>query len=145
MNIFQKIKNYDRVVEEFNNETKQLENEIEKLIKENNRLNHNLTTVKERYNNYLKYSQEFAQSLLSNEKVLNNKIKSLQGAKGGLVTENNKLKAKVIELTEQLKDAMSDKYLVKRIPSGKLPKGQPMKIKDSSKLSKIIKDLKVDQ
>lgn len=63
--------------------------------------------------------------------------KKLLGAKGGYTKEINKLKQQVEELDFKLKESMTDKYLVKKIPSGRRPKSQTMKIKDCSKISNI--------
>ncbi len=61
------------------------------------------------------------------EEVIKKLIKE-QNTKGGYVKENNKLKKLVKELTEQVKDLTkqnedlkSDRYLIKKIPSGKTP------------------------
>lgn len=63
--------------------------------------------------------------------------KKLLGAKGGYTKEINKLKKQVEELEIKLKESMTDKYLVKKIPSGRRFKSQTMKIKDCSKISNI--------
>ena len=63
--------------------------------------------------------------------------KKLIGAKGGYTKEINKLRKQVEELTFKLEESMSDKYRVKKIPSGRRPKSQPMKIKDCSRISNI--------
>lgn len=59
---------------------------------------------------------------------LNKKIKQEQGAKGGLTKKNNNLNKQVLELQKEVEDlkkkleeSMTDKYLVKKIPSGKKP------------------------
>lgn len=58
-------------------------------------------------------------------------------AKGGYTKEINKLKKQVEELDFKLKESMTDKYRVKKIPSGRRPKSQPMKLKDCSRISNI--------
>ena len=75
---------------------------------------------------------------LENEnRQLKEENKQLLGAKGGYTKEINKLKKQVEELDFKLKESMTDKYLVRKIPSGRKPKSQPMKIKDWSKISNI--------
>ena len=71
--------------------------------------------------------------------------KTLRGAKGGYVKQINKLNRnleetqKKLEETEmKLEESMTDKYLVKKVPMGKLPKGQVMKMKSHAKQDKII-------
>ena len=63
--------------------------------------------------------------------------KKLLGAKGGYVKEINKLKKQVEELDFKLKESMTGKYVLKKIPSGRKPKSQTMKIKDCSRISNI--------
>ena len=63
----------------------------------------------------------------------------INGAKGGLTAENNKLKKSVEELTKKLEESMSDKYRVRKIPSGRRPKAAPMRIKSNAVQSKIVK------
>ena len=63
--------------------------------------------------------------------------KQLDSSKGGYTKEINKLKKQVEELTFKLEESMSGKYVLKKIPSGRKPKGQPMKIKDCSRISSI--------
>lgn len=134
MNIFQKLKNYNSVEEELD-KTKKLLNDVQVKLTESD---YKYRQLKTKYENYIKYSQDILNEFEISKQLLKDKIRSLHGAKGGLITENNKLKAKVSELTEQLKDAMSDKYLVKRIPMGRMPKGQVMKMKSHAKQDKII-------
>lgn len=65
--------------------------------------------------------------------------KKLICAKGGFTKQINKLTAKVSELEEKLAESMTDKYRVKKVPSGRIPKGQKMKIKDCTKISNIAR------
>lgn len=75
---------------------------------------------------------------------LKKKKRELQGSKGGLKAENNKLKEMVKDLTIKLEESMTDKYLVKRIPSGRKPKGPAIKLRSYSKQSQIIKNIHKD-
>lgn len=63
-------------------------------------------------------------------------IKELQGSKGGYKSSNNKLKKEKIEceniikkLKEEINDLRSTRYLVRKIPSGRLPKTQKIKVR----------------
>ena len=71
--------------------------------------------------------------------------KKLLGAKGGYTKEINKLKKQVEELDFKLKESMTDKYLVKKIPSGRKPKSQTMKLKDCSRISNISRKVFSDK
>ena len=53
----------------------------------------------------------------------------------------NKLKKDLEETQKKLEESMTDKYLVKRVPMGKLPKGQVMKMKSHAKQDKIIQKI----
>lgn len=67
--------------------------------------------------------------------------KKLLGAKGGYVKEINKLKKIIEELEEKLKESMTDKYLVKKLPAGRRPKGPAMKITSHAVVSKITRQM----
>lgn len=67
--------------------------------------------------------------------------KSLKAAKGGYVVQMNKLKKDLEETQKKLEESMTDKYLVKRVPMGKLPKSQVMKMKSHAKQDKIIQKI----
>lgn len=74
----------------------------------------------------------------ANLKANENIIKSLKGAKGGFTKQINKLTRELEETKKKLEESMTDKYLVKKIPMGKLPKTQTMKLKSHAKQDKII-------
>ena len=67
------------------------------------------------------------------------KNKKLASAKGGFTKQVNKLTAKVEDLEKKLAESMTDKYRVKKIGSGRPPKGQKIKIKDCTKISNIAR------
>lgn len=67
--------------------------------------------------------------------------KSLKGAKGGYARVMNKLKKDLEETQKKLEESMTDKYLVKKVPMGKLPKSQVMKMKSHAKQDKIIQKI----
>lgn len=81
---------------------------------------------------------------------LKKELKKINGTKGGLTKENNKLKLEneslklaIVKLKDDLKDAMSDKYLRKEIPSGKRPKTQFVCAKQirSKQVNGILKEI----
>lgn len=72
---------------------------------------------------------------------LHTKVKELSGTKGGLTKQNNILLKKNKELKQQLEESMSNKYLVKKIPSGRMPKGEKIGIKRRNKNSQVQKIL----
>lgn len=123
---------------------KKLKKELE-LIKINNLELKKIKNVyldqledKEKYISNLNLEKE---KLISDISILKSKIRKIQGAKGGLTAENNKLNKLVDDLTKKLEESMSDKYRVKKIPSGRKPKGNTIRIKSSSRQSQIIKNI----
>lgn len=80
---------------------------------------------------------------------LKSEIKSLKCAKGGIAKEKNKLLNKIInlenenaELLKQIEDLKSDRYLIKKIPTGRMPNKQKINSLNCSKGSKAIKFVK---
>lgn len=115
--------------------------EINDLLNENNKLN----DEKEIYlKDLCEYEDKIHKLNLIVEELKEEKNK-LICAKGGYTKEINKLKKQVEELDFKLKESMTDKYLVKKIPSGRRPKGQTMKIKDWSKISNITRKVYGDK
>ena len=123
LNIFRKIKDYDAVA-----------NQLRKVTAINVRKTAELEELKEQN-----------QKNLENIENLNIEIKMLKFAKGGYKSTITKLKNEVDELNKKLAESMTDKYLLKKIPSGRLPKGEPMKIRGSAKTSAIAKNLKTEE
>lgn len=123
LNIFRKIKDYDAVA-----------NQLRKVTAINVRKSEMLSTANEKIE---KLQQENA--------ALVDEIKLLKFAKGGYKSTITKLKNEVDELNKKLAESMTDKYLLKKIPSGRLPKGEPMKIRGSAKTSAIAKNLKTEE
>lgn len=72
-------------------------------------------------------------------------IKMHNSSKGGYISKIHKLEDKIKELEEQLKESMTDKYLVKKIPSGRPPKQEKMKVKNCTKTSMISKKMHRDK
>lgn len=97
-------------------------------------------------------------------KLLEEKIEKLNsqlfGAKGGYTKQINKLNAiilknekqaeidlkiannKILELNKQIEDLKSDRYLIKKLPTGRKPKAETMKVKSGALQSKIIEKVK---
>lgn len=143
MKIFYK-KDYERVLEEKNNLRKDYQKEKEEYKK----LIDNTTTKIDTLSNLLKQDETMIIDLNEKIKELKSKVKYEQGAKGGLTKQVHKLEDKIkelkSELTEtkkQLKESMSDKYRVKKIPSGKTPT-QKIKLKSQMKpaVRKFLKE-----
>lgn len=75
-------------------------------------------------------------------------IKSLKNAKGGYASKSSKLKKekealenKIAELEEKLAESMTDKYLVRKIKTGKRPNTLKTKVRNTSGQSNIVKNL----
>lgn len=95
--------------------------------------------------------EEYKKEIIELNKKL--EAKELQRRKlackiGGLSTGANKTqnelkeaKDKIKDLENKLAESMTDKYLVKKIPSGRTPKPERMRIKSHAKQSKIIKEI----
>ena len=89
------------------------------------------------YRKYLIEDEDTIQKLKVMIEELKEENKKLLGAKGGYTKEINKLKKQVEGLDFKLKESMTGKYVLKKIPSGRKPKSQTMKIKDCSRISNI--------
>lgn len=111
-----------------------LKNEVKELEEEKNACVRRLDNLQAGYKGNVGQMRE-------NIKKLEEEKHSLLGAKGGYVKEINKLKKKIEELEEKLKESMTDKYLVKKLPSGRRPKGQTMKITSHAVVSKITRQM----
>lgn len=140
MKIFYK-KDFQRVLEEKNNLKKEYEDY--KSTRENaiNELNNK------------SYELLIENSKLKTLKLDVDKVKEelrkVNGAKGGLVKENNKLKNiikdkdnEIADLKAKISDLQSDRYLIKKIPSGRTKNTLKTKITSSSKESNVIKYVK---
>lgn len=130
--------------------------DLEKLQEEHDKLTRKFNDEEFQYlDEYTKYRSKYEKQkdkyndLLTMKRLiekeneeLKTKIKSINGQKGNLTKRNNELTKRVEELEKQLEDSMSNKYLVRKLPSGKTPKGQVMKVKGSAKESAAIKLVK---
>lgn len=156
--LIEKITNKDKIEDLeiiIDNLNRKLSEEKEKNDKSNEQVMY-LTGENRRLENTLalknKNIEEISEAL-KNERVqtaqldkLNNdlkqQIKTINGSKGGLVKQVNKLTRELEEVKKQLAESMTDKYLVRKIKSGKAPKTSEMKIKGSVIQSKAIKLVK---
>ena len=77
----------------------------------------------------------------ANLKADENVIKELNSAKGGFTKQINKLNKELEETKKKLEESLSDAYLRVKVPMGKLPKGQVIKLKSHAKQDKIIKKI----
>lgn len=137
MKIFYK-KDFQRVLEEKN----KLQEENDALWK---KVRNKEFKYLDKYNIYKnKYEDlETLKQLADKENEdLKAQIKKVNGQKGILTRKINELTKRVEELEKKLEESMSDKYLVRKISSGRKPKGQSMKVKGSSKESAAIKLVK---
>ena len=136
--------------------------EIERLqkiiIDVSSKSKYNYEQNKELNNVILDLSDEIC-ILRKNKTKLENKIREINGAKGGLTKEIHKLNKiieenknsyennlkmlnnELLETKSKLEESMSDKFVLKKIKPCKTP-SQIMKIKSSSKQSEIIKKIK---
>lgn len=100
-------------------------------------------------NNYLLDQNIILKKKLEKSDILCNdltvKIKQLNGSKGGLIKKKNLLEKKITELNIELLKFKNGTYKLIKLPQGRIPKPQPIKIRSSSRLSAIAKQLHKDQ
>lgn len=131
---------------------------VEKLTEENKSLKATIKGINEtsenRHNELIKKNEKIGElevkiassknknmQLEDENRQLKEEKKKLLGAKGGYIKEIHKLKKQVEELDFKLKESMTDKYLVRKIPSGRRPKGQPMKLTSHTVVSNITRKM----
>lgn len=73
------------------------------------------------------------------------RIKKLNSSKGGLIKKKNLLEKRIAELNTELLKSKNGTYKLIKLPQGRIPKPQPIKIRSSSRLSAIAKQLHKDQ
>lgn len=95
----------------------------------------------ENYEEDIKIANATISKLSKKINKLKENNKKIGGAKGGLLKENNYLKESVKDLTFKLEESMTDKYVLKKLPSGKRPKGDLMRLKSQTFQSKIVKQM----
>ena len=132
-------------------EIEELSSDIDVLTSNNAKLRKNNIQLKNENKELTEKIEEYQKEITELNKKL--EAKELQRRKlackiGGLSTGANKTqnelkeaKDKIKYLENKLAESMTDKYLVKKIPSGRTPKPERMRIKSHAKQSKIIKEI----
>ena len=132
-------------------EIEELNSDIDVLTSNNAKLRKNNIQLKNENKELTEIIEEYKKETIELNKKL--EAKELQRRKlackiGGLSTGANKTqnelkeaKDKIKDLENKLAESMTDKYLVKKIPSGRTPKPERMRIKSHAKQSKIIKEI----
>lgn len=129
MKIFYK-KDFQRVLEEY----KELKKDYDDLLYKYNDKNFTLLVDKNKTDKKnvkltksLNNEKNKNKNLLLENNRLNLKISKLYGQKGNLTRKINDLIKENDQLKQKLADSMTDKYLVRKIPSGKIPNTNKMK------------------
>ena len=132
-------------------EVESLNSDVDLLTSNNEKLRKQNTEIKNENKELTEIIEEYQKEITELNKKL--EAKELQRRKlackiGGLSTGANKTQNELKEAKEKIKDlenklaeSMTDKYLVKKIPSGRTPKPERMRIKSHAKQSKIIKEI----
>ena len=132
-------------------EVESLNSDVDLLTSNNEKLRKQNTEIKNENKELTEIIEEYKKEIIELNKKL--EAKELQRRKlackiGGLSTGANKTqnelkeaKDKIKDLENKLAESMTDKYLVKKIPSGRTPKPERMRIKSHAKQSKIIKEI----
>ena len=132
-------------------EVENLNSDVDLLTSNNEKLRKQNTEIKNENKELTEIIEEYQKEIIELNKKL--ETKELQRRKlackiGGLSTGANKTqnelkeaKDKIKDLENKLAESMTDKYLVKKIPSGRTPKPERMRIKSHAKQSKIIKEI----
>ena len=132
-------------------EVESLNSDVDLLTSNNVKLRKQNTEIKNENKELTEIIEEYKKEIIELNKKL--EAKELQRRKlackiGGLSTGANKTqnelkeaKDKIKDLENKLAESMTDKYLVKKIPSGRTPKPERMRIKSHAKQSKIIKEI----
>ena len=111
-----------------------------KIVKASDKLQQKDRII-ENYEEDIKIANATISKLSKKINKLKENNKKIGGAKGGLLKENNYLKESVKDLTFKLEESMTDKYVLKKLPSGKRPKGDLMRLKSQTFQSKIVKQM----
>lgn len=132
-------------------EVESLNSDVDVLTSNNVKLRKHNIQLKNENKELTEIIEEYQKEITELNKKL--EAKELQRRKlackiGGLSTGANKTqnelkeaKDKIKDLENKLAESMTDKYLVKKIPSGRTPKPERMRIKSHAKQSKIIKEI----
>ena len=140
-------------------EYERMKNSIDRLIEINSNFSKTIRETEENISSkieYLKYNNNVVlDKLQMTEESRRKNASKIGGITTALNKEKNKTQellntidkqkehydGKVKELEDKLEESMSDKYLVKKIPAGRRPKTQTMKIKSCTVQSNIARKM----
>ena len=131
-------------IEELSSDIDVLTSNNAKLRKNNIQLKNENKELTEKIEEYQKEITELNKKLEAKElqrRKLASKIGVLSTGANKTQNELKEAKDKNKDLENKLAESMTDKYLVKKIPSGRTPKPERMRIKSHAKQSKIIKEI----
>lgn len=140
MKIFYK-KDFQRVLEEKNNLEKEYEEYKSRKESVTSTLNKRCA---EQFKQITSLNTE-NESLKKNNDILKNKFIKQSTSKGGITKENHKLKAKIEELNDIIKqqeEKLSKRYILTELKPGKTPNTIKTKIRSSAGESRAIKYVK---
>ena len=130
-------KQLNNIISKFNNEIVDLKEQLENKQSE---INNMLGALQEKQSKITDLEMKLG-LCQANLKADENVIKELNSAKGGFTKRINQLTRELEETKKKLEESLSDAYLRVKVPMGKLPKGQVMKMKSHAKQDKIIKKI----
>lgn len=130
-------KQLNNIISKFNNEIVDLKEQLENKQSE---IDNMLGALQEKQSKITDLEMKLG-LYQANLKADENVIKELNSAKGGFTKQINKLNKELEETKKKLEESLSDAYLRVKVPMGKLPKGQVMKMKSHAKQDKIIKKI----
>ena len=130
----------NNIISKFNNEIVDLKEQLENKQSE---IDNMLGALQEKQSKITDLEMKLG-LYQANLKADENVIKELNSAKGGFTKRINQLTRELEETKKKLAESMTDKYLRKRVPMGRLPKGQVMKMKSHAKQDKIIQKVYED-
>ena len=114
--------------------------ELSKEINKSSMLEKSLNNILNELTETNKKLSEYKTANILLEKDLLKKIQLLEIKDNKHKEEKKELNKKIKELEKEL----DKRYIIKKLPSGRPPKGQKMTIKSSTVQSKIIKEIKED-
>ena len=124
------------------NEINELKDKVIALETQNKLLTDNLISQEKKV---YKLKQE-KDNLLKGATERYKKIKSQAAEKANLTKIISKLNLQISELENKLAESMTDKYLVRKIPSGRIPKMDSMKSprRQAPQVQKYLKEVEKD-
>lgn len=144
MKIFYK-KDFQRVLGEYKNLQSGYKELLEKYNNNDYQYFEDYCKCKDKSERLTKKNEEYKtiNATLKNKVIeLEAKVKQLNGSKGGYKTTIKKLTKENEELKLMIEDLKSDRYLIKKIPEGRIPKGEMIKAKGSRQSNQTKKLLK---